>query len=58
MRFAKWVFTCAGIWGLLVVPPLFFLFDKISAKVRRRLRTRSSIMGSPPSRRHGRLPSW
>jgi hypothetical protein len=30
MRFAKWVFTCAGIWGLLVVPPLFFLFDKIS----------------------------
>jgi hypothetical protein len=27
MRFAKRVFTVAGIWGLLVVPPLFFLYD-------------------------------
>jgi len=29
MRFAKRVFTGAGIWGLLVVPPLFFLFDTV-----------------------------
>jgi hypothetical protein len=29
MKFAKRVFTGAGIWGLLVVPPLFFLFDMV-----------------------------
>ena len=29
MRFSKWVFTAAGVWGLLVVSPLFFLFDRI-----------------------------
>ena len=29
MRFARRVFTAAGIWGLLVVPPLFFLFDRV-----------------------------
>jgi hypothetical protein len=25
MRFAKWVFTGAGIWGLISVAPLYFL---------------------------------
>ena len=29
MRFAKTVFTGAGIWGLLVLAPLYFLFDVI-----------------------------
>lgn len=29
MRFAKRVFTGAGIWGLLVVPPLFFMYDMV-----------------------------
>ena len=29
MKFAKIVFWIAGIWGLLVVPPLFFIFDRI-----------------------------
>ncbi|HTH01852.1 MAG TPA: hypothetical protein VL882_16385 [Vicinamibacterales bacterium] len=29
MRFASRVFTAAGIWGLLVVPPLFFLYDTV-----------------------------
>ena len=29
MRFAKIVFLIAGIWGLAVVTPLFFLFDYI-----------------------------
>src|SRR5712691_7809563 len=29
MRFARRVFVTAGIWGLLVVPPLYFLFDTI-----------------------------
>jgi hypothetical protein len=27
MRFAKIVFRIAGIWGLLVIIPLYFLFD-------------------------------
>jgi len=29
MLFAKRVFAGAGIWGLLVVPPLFFLYDTV-----------------------------
>jgi hypothetical protein len=29
MKFAKVVFRIAGIWGLLVIPPLYFLFDVI-----------------------------
>jgi len=27
MRFAKMVFTGAGVWGLVVLTPLLFLFD-------------------------------
>jgi hypothetical protein len=30
MRFAKIVFWIAGIWGVLVLAPLYFLFDVIS----------------------------
>jgi hypothetical protein len=29
MRFAKIVFRVAGIWGLLVLAPLYFMFDLI-----------------------------
>jgi hypothetical protein len=29
MKFAKVVFGVAGIWGLLVITPLYFLFDVI-----------------------------
>lgn len=29
MRFAKIVFWIAGIWGLLVITPLYFIFDLI-----------------------------
>lgn len=29
MKFAKVVFWCAGIWGILVLTPLYFLFDRI-----------------------------
>jgi len=29
MRFAKTVFWIAGIWGLLVLTPLYFMFDLI-----------------------------
>ncbi len=32
MRFAKIVFWIAGIWGLLVIPPLYFMFDLIGRK--------------------------
>jgi hypothetical protein len=29
MKFAKVVFWIAGIWGLLVIAPLYFMFDRI-----------------------------
>jgi len=29
MKFAKIVFYAAGIWGILVLTPLYFLFDRI-----------------------------
>jgi len=32
MRFAKIVFLVAGIWGVLVFAPLYFLFDQIGQK--------------------------
>ena len=32
MRFAKIVFTLAGIWGLLVLTPLFFMENSIGLK--------------------------
>ena len=32
MRFAKIVFWVAGIWGLLVLTPLYFMFDLIGQK--------------------------
>ena len=32
MRFAKGVFWVAGIWGLLVITPLYFMFELIGRK--------------------------
>jgi hypothetical protein len=32
MRFAKVVYWVAGIWGLLVIAPLYFVFDLIGQK--------------------------
>ena len=32
MRFAKVVFRVAGIWGLLLITPLYFIFDLIGQK--------------------------
>ena len=32
MKFAKVVFWIAGIWGLLVITPLYFMFDLIGQK--------------------------
>jgi hypothetical protein len=32
MRFARSVFLIAGIWGVLVLTPLFFIFDIIGQK--------------------------
>ncbi len=29
MKFAKIVFWCAGIWGVLALTPLYFLFDRL-----------------------------
>jgi hypothetical protein len=30
MRFAKVVFWIAGVWGVLVITPLYFMFDRIN----------------------------
>jgi hypothetical protein len=30
MKFAKWVFTLGGIWGVLIIAPLFFLEDAMA----------------------------
>jgi len=32
MKFAKYLFTIAGIWGILVITPLFFIFNQIAEK--------------------------
>lgn len=32
MKFARIVFTVAGIWGVLVLTPLYFMFDLIGEK--------------------------
>ena len=32
MKFAKIVFWIAGVWGLLVITPLYFMFDLIGQK--------------------------
>ena len=32
MRFARVVFLIAGIWGVLVLTPLYFMFDLIGRK--------------------------
>ena len=32
MKFAKWVFWIAGIWGFLIITPLYFMFDVIPKK--------------------------
>lgn len=32
MKFAKIVFWIAGIWGLLIIAPLYFMFNLISQK--------------------------
>lgn len=29
MRFARYVFLIAGVWGLLIVTPLYFLYDTV-----------------------------
>ena len=31
MTFAKWVFTLGGLFGLLMIAPLFFLEDRMAA---------------------------
>ncbi len=32
MKFAKIVFLVASIWGVLILAPLYFMFDRISAQ--------------------------
>jgi hypothetical protein len=32
MKFAKYLFYIAGVWGILVLTPLFFIFNQIAEK--------------------------
>ena len=32
MKFAKYLFTIAGIWGILVITPLYFIFNQVGQK--------------------------
>ncbi|MBA3913768.1 MAG: hypothetical protein H0X25_07910 [Acidobacteriales bacterium] len=32
MKFAKFVFVIAGVWGVLVLTPLYFIFDRIGVQ--------------------------
>ena len=32
MKFAKWLFYIAGIWGILAITPLYFIFNQIAEK--------------------------
>ena len=32
MKFAKIVFLIAGVWGVLVLTPLYFIFDRIAVQ--------------------------
>jgi len=32
MKFAKYLFYLAGIWGILVITPLYFIFNEIPKK--------------------------
>lgn len=32
MKFAKYLFYIAGIWGILAITPLFFIFNQIAEK--------------------------
>lgn len=31
VKFARWVFLIAGIWGVLVLTPMYFLYDRAGA---------------------------
>ncbi len=32
MKFVKWTFWIAGVWGILLITPLYFIFDNIGIK--------------------------
>ena len=50
MKFAKIVFWIAGIWGVLILTPLYFMFNLIGRKIRRpSLTRRSSTDSSEPA---------
>ena len=56
MKFAKIVFRVAGIWGLSVLTPLYFMFDLIGRNDPPLSRIRDSSMDSWESLWHGRSP--
>ena len=54
-RFARVVFTIAGIWGVLIMTPLYFTFDAIGRAYppRRFSRRRPSVPKVLEDRRRG-----
>ena len=57
MKFAKMVFLVAGIYGLIVLVPQFFLEGKSVWIRRRRSRMRNSFTALSASPSHGRFCS-
>jgi hypothetical protein len=57
MKFAKLVFRVAAVWGVLMITPLYFLFDAISRNDPPRIRIQdfSTDLWERPS--HGRSHS-
>ncbi len=55
MKFAQWVFRIAGVYGILVVAPLYFMEDRLGAC---RVTPGSSLRLSPAESVSDRLPSF
>ena len=57
VKFAKVVYWAAGIWGVLILTPLFFIFNTIGLKDPPPSRIHSSITASPAPLSPGKPPS-
>ena len=59
MKFAKIIFWVATIWGILILTPLYFMFDLIGRQDPPPItHTPPSITVSLAQDSHGSSPSW
>ena len=58
MKFAKIVFWIAFIWGVLILTPLYFMFDAIGRKILRPSRIPASTTDSSAWGWRGSLRFW